>query len=147
MYLKVTAIGRVSEPEMRYTPDGAPVCTFSVATTKTVSKAKMNHAPAGWKESQNGKNYELTTWLRVTCWRQLAEVVNSYLHKGQKVFVEGELKGDAVDGTQNPRVWTGADGQPRASYELTASTIKFLSDRDNGSEAAAAAPDGYEEDF
>jgi single-strand DNA-binding protein len=83
----------------------------------------------GWKESLNGKDWELTTWFRVTCWRNLAEAVNQYLEKGSQVFVEGELRGDASDGSQNPRIWQGNDGQSgdyrehQAGYELTARTV------------------------
>ena len=99
---------------MRYTPDGTPVTNISVATTTTVSKTQFGGGerpcPNGWKESYNGKNWELTTWWRVTCWRGLAETVNQYVTKGMQVFVEGEVSGEAANGTQNPRVWTGNDG-------------------------------------
>jgi single-stranded DNA-binding protein len=44
--------------------------------------------PAGWKESLDGKNWELTAWFRVSCWRGLAESVNQYLGKGSQVFVD-----------------------------------------------------------
>ena len=76
---------------------------------------KPTGCPTGWKESLNGKNWELTTWFRVTAWRKLADAVNQYLEKGSQVFVEGELRGDASDGSQNPRIWTGNDGEHRAS--------------------------------
>jgi single-strand DNA-binding protein len=127
MFHRVTIIGFVGmDPQMRYTPDGTPVCNFSVATRQVVSKERVADWPAGWKDSLNGKNWELTTWFRVTCWRKLAEAVNQYLAKGAQVFVEGELKGDAVDGSQNPRIWQGNDGEHRASYEVTARTVKMF---------------------
>ena len=137
MFHRVTLIGNVGQdPQMRYTPDGVAVTTISVATKETVSKSRPGggerSCPQGWKESYNGKNWEVTTWWRVTCWRGLAETVNQYLTKGQQVFVEGELRGDASDGSQNPRIWQGNDGEHRASYELTARTVKFLGRRDNG---------------
>ena len=72
-----------------------------------MSKERVAGCPAGWKESLNGKNWELTTWFRVTCWRKLAEAVNQYLEKGSQVFVEGELRGDASDGNQSPRICGG----------------------------------------
>ncbi|MGD2040330.1 MAG: single-stranded DNA-binding protein [Anaerolineae bacterium] len=132
MFHRITLIGRVGqEPQMRYTPEGTPVTSFSVATTKLISKNTRETCPAGWKESYNGKNWELTIWWRVTCWRGLAETVNAYLSKGRQVFVEGEIGGDAENGTQNPRVWTGNDGVARASYEITADTVKFLGGRDD----------------
>ena len=63
------------------------------------------------RESQkaNGKNWDLTTWFGVTAWRKLAEAVNEYVAKGNQVFVEGELRGKASDGTQNPCIWQGND--------------------------------------
>jgi single-strand DNA-binding protein len=137
---------------MRYTPDGTPVTDFSLATTKLISKSTRETCPAGWKESYNGKNWELTIWWRVTCWRGLAETVNAYLSKGRQVFVEGEIGGDAENGTQNPRVWTGNDGVARASYEITAATVKFLGSRDDvqtGGESPMGEPppeEGFEED-
>ena len=152
MFQRVTLIGHVGqEPQMRYTPDGTPVTSFSVATKTTLSKDRTPECPAGWKESYNGRNWELTTWWRVTAWRQLAETVNQYLSKGMQVFVEGEVRGEAKDGKQEPRVWTGNDGVPRASFELTARTVKFLGAR-AGAEPTGegpvgeAPPEGFEED-
>ncbi|MFC2036697.1 single-stranded DNA-binding protein [Chloroflexota bacterium] len=150
MFHRVTLIGNVGQdPQMRYTQDGTPVTSFSVATSTSLSKATRPECPNGWKESYNGKNWELTTWWRVTCWRGLAETVNQYLTKGRQVFVEGEVGGESVDGNQNPRVWTGNDGVARASFEVTARTVKFLGGR--GDSAAGAPigeppPEGFEED-
>jgi single-strand DNA-binding protein len=150
MFHRVTLIGNVGrDPEMRYTPDGTPVTNFSVATAQTLSKATRPECPTGWKESFNGKNWELTTWWRVACWRGLAETVNTYLSKGRQVFVEGEVSGDAANGTQNPRVWTGNDGVARASFEITARTVKFLGGREEGAAAPPVGeppPEGFEED-
>jgi single-strand DNA-binding protein len=134
---------------MRYTQDGTPVTNFSVATTTTISKNTRAECPAGWKESYNGRNWELTTWWRVSCWRGLAETVNQYLTKGRQVFVEGEVSGVDENGARNPRVWTGNDGVARASFEITARTVKFLAGR--GEEGAGAPvgeppPEGFEED-
>lgn len=149
MFHRVTLIGNVGqEPQMRYTQDGVPVTNFSVATKTTVSKDRTPECPAGWKESYNGRNWELTTWWRVTCWRGLAETVNQYLSKGRQVFVEGEVSGDAADGSQNPRIWTGNDGVARASYEITARTVKFLGGRDEaaGPPVGEPPPEGFEEE-
>lgn len=137
MFQRVTLIGRVGQdPQMRYTPDGTPVTDFRLATTETISKKLPNGGerpcPNGWKESYNGKSWEVTTWWRVTCWRALAETVNAYLAKGRLVFVEGIVQGEASDGSINPRVWTGNDGAARASFELRADTVKFLGERGEG---------------
>jgi single-strand DNA-binding protein len=148
MFHRITIIGFVGqEPTMRYTEDGTPVTNFSVATRQVVSKERVTGCPAGWKESLNGKNWELTTWFRVTAWRKLAEAVNNFLEKGSQVFVEGELRGDAVDGSQNPRIWTGNDGEHRASYEVTARTVKFLGKREgNGGAPVGEPPPGGEDE-
>jgi len=147
MFHRLTIIGFVGvEPQMRYTPDGTPVTNFSVATRQVVSKERVADCPSGWKESLNGKNWELTTWFRVTCWRKLAEAVNEFVGKGQQVFVEGELKGEAQEGGQNPRIWIGNDGEHRASYEITARTVKFLGRRDNGGPPISEPPPGGEDD-
>ena len=131
MFQKITLIGRLGDdPQLRRTPDGIAVCNFSIATTETVSKTKADGSerpcPKGWKESYNGKNWELTTWWRATAWHKMAENVAQYQEKGSQVFVECVLNGEAVDGYQNPRVWTGKDGIARASNEVTVHTIKFL---------------------
>ena len=148
MFHRVTIIGFVGQdPQMRYAPDGTPVTNFSVATRQIVSKERVAACPQGWKESLNGNNWELTTWFRVTAWRKLAEAVNQYLEKGSQVFVEGELKGEANDGSQNPRIWTGNDGESRASYEVTARTVKFLGKREgNGGAPIGEPPPGGEDD-
>ena len=153
MFQRVTLIGRVGQdPQMRYTPDGTPVTNISVATKEVISKTKFDGSerpcPQGWKESYNGRNWEITTWWRVTCWRGLAETVNQYLSKGQQVFVEGQVSGEAADGKQEPRVWQGNDGSHRASFELTARTVKFLGSRDGGGGAPIGEPppEGFEED-
>ena len=148
MFHRITIIGFVGqEPQMRYTEDGTPVTNFSVATRQVVSKERVSGCPAGWKESLNGKNWELTTWFRVTTWRKLAEAANNFLEKGQQVFVEGELRGEPVDGNQNPRIWTGNDGEHRASYEVTARTVKFLGKREgNGGAPVGEPPPGGEDD-
>jgi single-strand DNA-binding protein len=150
MFQRVTLIGRVGqEPQMRYTPDGTPVTSFSVATSTKIGKERNPECPDGWKESFNGKYWELTTWWRITAWRQLAETVNQFVNKGMVVFVEGEVRGEAVNGSQNPRVWTGNDGIARASFELTARNIQFLSRREEeagGPPVGEAPPEGFEEE-
>jgi single-strand DNA-binding protein len=154
MFQRVTLIGRVGQdPQMRYTPDGVPVTNINVATTELVSKTMPGGGerpcPQGWKESYNGRNWEVTTWWRVTCWRGMAETVNEYVSKGMQVFVEGRVSGEALEGNLNPRVWQGNDGAYRASFELTAQTVKFLGGRGDaaaGPPMGEPPPEGFEED-
>jgi single-strand DNA-binding protein len=112
MYQKITIIGNLGrDPELRYTPDGTPVASFSVATNRK------------WNNS-DGSQGEETVWFRVTAWRRMAEVVNQYLKKGRQVFVEGQLRPDPETG--GPRVYQRNDGSHGASFEVTALTVKFL---------------------
>ena len=99
---------------MRYTPSGQAVTNISVATNRTYT-------------ANNGERVKETTWFRVSVWGKQAESVNQYLHKGSKVLIEGRLNQDKATG--GPRIWTAQDGTPRASFEITAQTVRFLSSR------------------
>jgi single-strand DNA-binding protein len=115
MYHKIIIVGNLGrDPEMRYTPDGTPVTSFSVAANR-----KWNNP--------DGSQGEETTWFRVTAWRRTAEICNQYLQKGRLVLIEGELKPDPATGA--PRLWTGNDGITRSSFEVTARAVKFLGGR------------------
>ena len=127
MYHKIILVVNLGrDPEMRYTPSGQQVTSFSMATSEK------------WT-GQDGQVQERTIWWRVTVWGKQAETCNQYLAKGRSVLVEGTLIGDENGG---PRIWTGQDGKPRASFEVRAQTVRFLSRRDEGSGQAAAAPTG-----
>ena len=149
MFHKVILIGNLgSDPEMKYTPSGKAVTTISVATTTKITKGDRP-CPDGWKESYNGKSWELTTWWRVSTWGNTAEACNQYLAKGSQVYIEGEVKGAAVNGSQNPRVWMDKNGVPQASYELTARVVKFLGGRGETGTVTARdedEPPGYQPD-
>lgn len=127
MYHKVIVVGNLGrDPEMRYTPDGTPVATFSLATNRR------------WT-NPDGTPGEETIWFRVTCWRRLAETVTEYLAKGRTVLVEGRLQPDRATG--GPRVYQKQDGTYGAAYELTAETVRFLGGRGevtNGAETMTA---------
>jgi len=124
MYQKIVLVGNLGrDPEMRYTPDGTPVTSFSIATGEK------------WT-GRDGEQQERTTWWRITAWRRLAETCNQYLSKGSQVLVEGRMTPDPETG--GPRVFTRNDGTTGASYEVTALTVKFLGGRGEG--AALGAP-------
>lgn len=113
----VILIGNLGrDPEMRYTPSGQPVTSFSVASNRSYNDA-------------NGQKVDETTWFRVTAWGKQAETCNQFLHKGSKVLVEGRLTPDKNGG---PRIWQKQDGTYSASYEITATTVRFLSTRGEG---------------
>jgi single-strand DNA-binding protein len=122
MFQTIIIIGNLGrDPEMRYTPSGQPVTSFSVATNRQYT----NNA---------GETVKETIWFRVSAWGKQAETCNQYLKKGNKVLVEGRLTADPATG--GPRIWTGQDGSPRASFEVTAGTVRFLTPR--GGEAGEA---------
>jgi len=109
MFQQITLVGNLGrDPEMRYTPSGVPVTSFSVATSKRF-------------QSQDGQWQEKTIWFRATAWRKTAETVSQYLTKGSKVLIIGEL--------EEPRPWTDKEGNTQVSLEVTVQTIKFLSAR------------------
>ena len=106
MYQQVTLMGRLgSDPELRHTATGAPVCSFRLAVQKQ------------W-QTPDGQLREKVTWVRVTAWQKLAEVVSDYLTKGRQVLVIGDL--------ENPQAYVSKSGELAATNEVTARTIRFL---------------------
>jgi single-strand DNA-binding protein len=119
MYQRTVVVGHLGrDPEMRYTQDGTPVTSFSVATTRR------------WTDRDGGPREE-TTWFRVSAWGRQAETCNQYLSKGRLVLVEGLVTASA---------WKGRDGEPRATLELRASRVVFLGGRGEQAEGEPAAP-------
>ena len=124
MYQSLTIVGNVGkDPEMRYTPTGQAVTSFSVATNRQYT-------------GSNGEQVKETIWFRVSTWGKLAETCNQYVKKGSKVLVEGRITADKNTG--GPRIWTKQDGTAGASFEVTANTVRFLSSRQEGGEGGAA---------
>ena len=98
-YQKITIVGNIGKsPEIKYTPQGKAVCSFSVAVTEGIDK-------------------EHTEWFSVETWEKTAEAVAKYCDKGSQVLVEGRLK---------TRKWTDKDGGTRYSTDLKASRVEFL---------------------
>jgi single-strand DNA-binding protein len=110
---------------MRYTPTGQAVTNFSVAVNDNYTNSQ-------------GERVERTIWVRVSTWGKQAEICNQYLKKGRKVLVEGRLVADQSTG--GPRVYTRQDGSSAASFEVSASTVRFLSSR--GEDDSGAIPAG-----
>lgn len=102
---KVILVARLgSDPEIRYTPSGAPVANFSVATNEK------------WT-SKDGEKNERTEWHRIVAWNKLAEICGEYLSKGRQVYIEGKLQ---------TRKWEDRDGNTRYTTEVVAREIVFL---------------------
>ena len=128
MFHTIIIVGNVGrEPEMRYTPTGQAVTTFSVASSRNYNNSQ-------------GQRVKETIWFRITTWGKLAETCSQYVQKGSKVFIEGRLQPDKESG--GPRIWERQDGTKSSSYEVVASTVRFLSSR---SEAGAAPGAGAED--
>jgi single-strand DNA-binding protein len=127
MFHTIIIVGNLGkDPEMRYTPSGQAVTSFSVATSRKYT-------------SSNGEQVNETIWFRVSAWGKQAEVCNQYLKKGSKVLVEGRLTSDKNTG--GPRIWQKQDGSSGASFEVTAGTVRFLSSRGDSDSGAGSATD------
>ncbi|MBX7220860.1 MAG: single-stranded DNA-binding protein [Blastocatellia bacterium] len=113
---KIIIVGYLGHnPDLRYTDQNTPVCTFSVATTE------------GKKDDPKG---ETTTWFRVTFWREKAELAHKYLEKGKQVYIEGRLR---------TRDWQDRDGITRTSLEVTGSELHFIDNRGLAAAVGASA--------
>lgn len=106
---KVILIGNLgSDPEARYTPNGNAVVTVNIATSTS------------WKDKQSGETQERTEWHRVVFFNRLAEIVNEYLRKGSKVYVEGSLR---------TRKWTDKNNVEKYTTEIVADEMQMLDGR------------------
>ncbi|MGB9911027.1 MAG: single-stranded DNA-binding protein [Microgenomates group bacterium] len=105
---KVQLIGNLTrDPELRYTPQGTPVCTFGLATNRQ------------WV-TEKGERKEETEFHQIVAWNKLAELCAQLLFKGRKVYVEGRLQ---------TRRWTGPDGSERQRQEVVISDMMILDSR------------------
>ena len=108
---KVILVGNLgADPDMRYTPSGAGVCEFRLATNET------------WTD-KNGQKQERTEWHRVVVWGKRGEVCSKYLSKGRQVYVEGRLR---------TRSWEDKEGNKRYTTEIIANDVQFLGGREGG---------------
>jgi len=128
MWHTIIIVGNLGrDPEMRYTPSGQAVTSFSVATSRQYT-------------SNNGQPVKETCWFRVSAWGKQAETCNTYLRKGSKVLVEGRLVPDQATGS--PKTYTKKDGTPGANYDVSANTIRFLTSRTESEGPGAGAEEG-----
>ena len=115
---KIMLIGHLGkDPEIRYTSDGSPVATFSVATTEN------------WTD-KNGSRQEHTEWHNIVAWSRLAELSKRYLAKGRQVYIEGRIRS---------REWTDREGNKRRTTEVIATQMVLLGSRPQGTDAAGAS--------
>lgn len=105
---KVILVGNLGrDPELRYTAQGTPVCSFSIATNER-------------RKDRNGEVQDHTTWFRITLWQKRAETASQYLTKGMPVYIEGRLRVEE---------YLDRDGKPRHSLEVEATEMQFIGSR------------------
>jgi single-strand DNA-binding protein len=121
---KIILVGNLGrDPELRYTPQGTPVCSFSMATNER-------------RKDKTGEMQDQTTWFKVTLWNRQAETAAQYLQKGRPVYIEGRLRVEE---------YTDRDGKQRHSLEVNATDMQFIGgarSEEQPMERAAAAPGG-----
>lgn len=116
---KVMLIGHLGgDPELKYTPGGQAVATFSVATNEVY-------------KDKDGNQQERTDWHRIVVWNKLAEIAGEYLKKGQQVYVEGQLRS---------RSWQDKDGNKRYVTEVVAQAFNMLGRKGEGGGSAPDIP-------
>lgn len=117
----VILIGNLGrDPEVRYTPDGVPVCNFSMATEET------------WTKRDSGEKQKKTTWHNIVLWRKLAETAGQYLKKGDRIYLQGKIQ---------IREYDDKDGIKRRAFEIVGDVMKMLgSTNGNGGEQHETAP-------
>lgn len=116
MLNRVMIIGRLgTDPELRYTQGGQPVCSLRIATDESYT-------------DRNGNRVEATEWHRVIAFQRSAENCNQYLRKGSLVYVEGRL---------STRKWQDQKGQERYTTEIRADRVQFLDRKENGGQKPA----------
>lgn len=123
---RVILIGRLGkDPEVRYTADGTPVASFSLATTET-------------RKNKDGTKNERTEWHRIVAWRKLGEIVAEYLRKGSLVYIEGKIQS---------REYEGKDGVKRRAFEIVADGMKMLGGGPGERRGDSAPSETGDEDF
>ena len=127
MYHHILIVGNLGrDPEMRYTPSGTPVTSFSMATSRKYT-------------GSDGQQVKETAWFRVSVFGKQAEACAQYLKKGSACLVEGRMTPDLQTG--GPRTWTRQDGTTGTSFEVVANTVRFLSARGEGGAPTAESVD------
>jgi single-strand DNA-binding protein len=115
---KVILIGRLGkDPEVKYTPSGAPVAKFSLATDEVF-------------KDRSGEQQKRTEWHNIVAWNKLAEICGEYLTKGKLVYIEGSIRS---------RQWEDQAGNKRTAYDIVAGRMQMLGSKADSDRAAAAA--------
>lgn len=126
---KVIVVGNLGrDPELRYTPQGVAVCSFSMATNEK-------------RRDKSGEMQDITTWFKITLWREKAETAAKYLTKGSPVYIEGRLRIEE---------WTDRDNNNRYTLDVQATDMQFIGSRTDsvgGAEYSGGASGGHGDDY
>ena len=123
---KVLIIGRVGRvPEMRYTPSGRPVTTFSVSTSRS------------WNTADGARRTE-TEWFNIVAWSNLAEICKQYLTKDRLVYIEGRLQ---------TRHWDDQEGNKHTATEIVANEMIMLDEKRDGNHGGEAEAEEHDDEF
>ncbi|HEV2237149.1 MAG TPA: single-stranded DNA-binding protein [Ktedonobacterales bacterium] len=126
MLNKIMLIGNLGrDPEMTYTPSGTPLTKFSLAVSRR------------WKD-KSGERKDETTWFYVVAWDKLAELCNTYLHKGSKVYIEGRM---------TSRKYTNKDNVEVTAWDVVATDMQMLDPKDSQSGGGGGGQGQPEGDF
>lgn len=122
---KVLLIGNLTrDPELRYTPSGAAVCTFGIATNRSYT-------------ASDGTKKEEVEFTKIVSWNKLGELCNQLLRKGRKVYVEGRMQ---------TRSWETPDGQNRQTTEVVIDDMRILDPKPQGFDDAGGSSDYAQKD-
>ena len=117
---KAILIGNLGkDPELRYTPAGVAVCTFSLATTEK------------WRDKNSNEQKESTTWHNIVLWRRQAEIAKEYLSKGSPVYIEGRIQTRSYDDKEGNKKWI---------TEIVGDRLQLLGRRGEGGDHSSQAP-------
>lgn len=123
MLNKIMLIGNLGRnPELSYTPSGKAVTKFSVAVSR-----RMN-------DRETGERREETTWFNIVAWERLAETMNQYLHKGDKVYIEGRM---------TSHKYTNKDGVEVTAWDVTATDMQMLTPKGASQQSSGGQTGGY----
>jgi single-strand DNA-binding protein len=116
---KAILIGRLGQdPELKYTPNGRAVCSFSLATSER------------WTDQEGQKN-ESTTWHNIVAWGKQAEIMKEYLRKGREVYIEGRI---------DNRSYEDKEGIKRYRSEVVVQRFQFVGSKQDQESSAPPAP-------
>lgn len=123
MLNKIMLIGNLGrDPELSYTPSGKAVTKFSLAVSRRMP------------DRETGERREETTWFNIVAWERLAETMNQYLHKGEKVYIEGRM---------TSRKYTNKDGVEVTAWDVTATDMQMLTPKGANQQGGGGQTGGY----